>query len=107
MASPNAWNRKLITATGQVFGQGVEVGGFYVSVAGTNTTITAHDNTEASGDPIVPTTATLTVGQSVNPFGGLAVNGSGPVGDAGYRLSTGLYVTVGGTGSPKIYVLWR
>jgi hypothetical protein len=104
MASPEAWNRTLVTATGQVFGQGVEFGGVHLSVAGTSTTVTVYDNTSAAGDPIIPTTAALTVGQYVPPTG-LALNTTLPTN--GIRITTGLYVTVGGTGSPKIYILWR
>lgn len=108
MAVQSAWNLLEITATGTVFtnsNKTVEFGGAFLAVAGTSTTITAYDNTAASGSPIIPTTAALTVGQYVPPFGGLALNISAPAN--GVRLTTGLYITVGGTGSPKIYVLWR
>lgn len=101
-----AWNLKEISATGAVFAnRDVEFGGCFLAVAGTSTTVTAYDATSAAGSPIIPTTAALTVGQYVPPFGGLALNIAAPA--FGIRLNTGLYITVGGTGSPKIYVLWR
>lgn len=106
MASPHAWNLTLVTGTSTVFAnKDVEFGGCFLSVAGTSTTVTAYDNTSAAGNPIIPTTAALTVGQYVPPFGGLALSISAPAN--GVRLNTGLHVVVGGTGSPKVYVLWR
>lgn len=105
MATNAAWNKTLVSASGAVLGQGVEFGGAFVSAAGTNTTVTAYDAATATGDPVIPTTATLTVGQYIPPAGGLALNVTTPAN--GIKLTTGLYVSVGGTGSPKIYVLWR
>jgi hypothetical protein len=105
MPSPLAWNKTAVTATGQVLGQGVEFGGAFLSVAGTSTTLTAYDNTSAAGNPVIPVSATLTVGQFVPPNGGLPVGAALPA--EGVMLTTGLYVTVGGTGSPVFYVLWR
>lgn len=105
MASNGAWNKTLVTASANVFGKGVEFGGAYLSVAGTSTTITAYDAITAAGDPVIPTTTALAVGQYVPPAGGLALNVAIPAN--GVVLTTGLYITVGGTGSPKIYVLWR
>lgn len=102
----SAWNLKEVSATGAVFpNKGVEFGGCFLAVAGTSTTITAYDATTATGSPVIPTTAALTVGQYVPPFGGLALNITAPAN--GVWLTNGLYLTVGGTGSPKIYVLWR
>jgi hypothetical protein len=100
-----AWNKQLITATGAVMGSNVEVAGFYVSAAGTTTTLAVYDNTSAAGDPVVPTTATLSTGQFIPCPGGLPLNGPFP--SIGVMFTTGVYVTVGGTGSPKIYMLWR
>lgn len=101
-----AWNLTEISATGTVFpNKDVEFGGCFLAVAGTSTTVAAYDNTSAAGSPLIPTTAALTVGQYVPPFGGLALSISAPA--CGVQLKTGLHIVVGGTGSPKIYVLWR
>lgn len=107
MPSPLAWKKKEITALGDqaVFGQGVEIGGFWVAAAGTGTTLTCYDDAAAKNDMFLPVTATLTVGQFVQPFGGLPIPGTAP--DYGLMLNKGLYITVGGTGSPEIYVLYR
>jgi len=101
-----SWKLKEITATGVAFPHPIDFGGAFLAVAGTSTTITAYNHAaSATGSPVVPTTAALTVGQFVPPAGGLALNVVPPAN--GIRCDAGLYVTVGGTGSPKIYILWR
>lgn len=105
MTIAETWKVKQVTATGLALGAGVEFGGAFLAVAGTSTTITAYDNTSAAGDPLIPTSAALTVGQYVPPNGGLPVNG--PVPANGVLLANGLYITVGGSGSPHISVLYR
>lgn len=77
-------------------------------VAGTSTTLTAYDNTSATAATLLhPATATLTAGQMIGPLGGVgAVTVVSPVFE-GVRLERGLYVTVGGTGSPEFWILYK
>lgn len=105
MANPLAWNTKAVTATGAVLNKGDEFGGIFLSVAGTSTTVTVYDNSAASGTLLIPVTAALTAGQFVPPAGGLPIPGDVPA--VGIKLQAGLHVTVGGTGSPTLLVLWR
>lgn len=102
------WNKKKVTATGDVgLPPGTLFGGVVMTVAGTSTTLTAYDNTAASGDVHFPTTATLTAGQMVGPMGGVSpITVVGPM-NWGVLLTKGLYLTVGGSGSPVFWVLYR
>lgn len=103
------WKKIRVTASGVVAGltAGNVIGGFIVQTS-TALTLTAYDDTVATDATkvIVPVTAALAVGQLVSPFGG----GVGPVTvanmpSAGMLLTTGLYLTVGGSGSA--WVLYR
>ncbi len=104
MPNPLAWNTKVVTATGTVLNAGDEFGGISMVVAGTSTTVTAYDNTEASGQVQIPISAALTVGQFVPP-NALPVDADLPA--VGVRLKNGLHLVVGGTGSPTFLVYWR
>jgi hypothetical protein len=106
------WKKKLVTATGPVLGQGQVFGGIITQVAGTSTTITGYDAATAdSANLIIPTTdATKSniAGVFTSPFGGAVGNlTSPPVVSAGLILTTGLYLTLGGSGSPAVWVLFR
>lgn len=111
MSSFDMWNKTLVTTSGLVPGipvgpAGVEFGGIQMIVAGTTTTLTVYDNTAASGDVTVPTTATLsTAGTFVGPFSNATTNVPAP--GSGVRMTTGIYVSIGGTGSPKFWIYWR
>lgn len=107
---PFGWKKVKVTATGNVtqIGPGNVFGGILMSVAGTTSTVTVYDDTTAAaGNLFIATTAALTAGQYVSPTGGVvAVTGSGPA-DEGITLTTGLYITVGGSGSPTFWVLYK
>jgi hypothetical protein len=49
----------------------------------------------------------LTAGQYVNPFGSVNPITSAPPIIDGVKLDKGLYVTVGGTGSPVFWALYK
>ena len=102
-----AWKKVALGTTGAVTGieEGHVFGGIIVT-SSTDLTITAYDNSEASGVAIIPVTTTLAAGQFVSPLGG----GVGPVTAAnqsasGLELTTGLFLTVGGSGTG--WVLYR
>lgn len=111
MPTFDMWNKTLVTASGLVTGiamspNGVEYGGIQMAVAGTSTTVTIYDNTAASGTPAIPTTGTLSaVGAFVSAFGPSAT--SIPTPGSGVRFTSGIYVQIGGTGSPQFWVYWR
>lgn len=106
------WRMKKITATGQALVAGEVFGGFVTQAAGTATTLTAYDDTSAvAGNLIIPATDTTKsniAGVFVSPFGG----GVGPLTvpppvNSGLILQNGLWVVVGGTGTPSVWVLFR
>ena len=105
---PMGWKLKQITATGQALGAGSVFGGVMVPVVGTTTTLTFYDDTSAAaGSLLVPATATLTAGQFVGPTGGVVpITVSRDLAE-GLILSKGLWVVVGGTGSPSFWVLYK
>lgn len=111
MASFDMWHKTLVTASGLVPGitlgnLGVEYGGIQMITPGTSTTVTVYDNTTATGDPAIPTTATLsTAGTFVSAFGSSIT--SVPTPGSGVRFVNGIYVNIGGSGSPKFWVYWR
>lgn len=103
------WKKVRVTATGLVTGLGAgSVFGGVIVQTSTSLTVTAHDDTAASDATklLIPVTAALAAGQFVSPFGG----GVGAVtannqAQAGVELTTGLYLTLGGSGSA--WVLYR
>lgn len=104
------WKKVKVTATGAVadIGPGTVFGGIMMPVAGTSTTLTMYDAGSAvAANLLFPTTATLTAGQFVSPFGGVGAITVNNQAQAGMILTTGLYLTVGGTGSPSFWVLYR
>lgn len=104
------WKKVKVTATGIVakLKAGMIFGGIYMPTAGTTTTLTAYDAASADAAKLLyPATATLTAGQYVGPMGGVSpITVAAPWGD-GLALETGLYLTVGGTGSPVFWVLYK
>lgn len=104
------WRRVKVTATGIVPGlkAGDIYGGAYMPTAGTTTTLTAYDDTtNGAANLLHPATATLTAGQYVGAMGGVSpITVAAPIAD-GIVLQTGLYLTVGGTGSPVFWVLYK
>ncbi len=114
MESNQVWRKIKVTATGIVPGisAGNVFGGIITQVAGTTTTLTGYDAATADADNlIIPTTNTATTnvaGAFVSPFGGAVGSLTAPPNvSAGMILTTGLYLTVGGTGSPSFWVLFR
>ena len=102
------WKLKKVTATGKVLDAGEIFGGMFMPTAGTSTTVTLYDDsTAAAASLIVATTAALTAGQYVSPIGGVAPITVGRDLAEGVILARGLYVTVGGTGSPVFWVLYK
>lgn len=103
------WKRRKVTATGLVgLGAGTIYGGVYMTTAGTTTTLTAYDAATADAAAILhAATATLTAGQYVSPIGGVSPITVAPAMSDGVLLSTDLYLTVGGTGSPVFWVLFK
>lgn len=107
------WRMKQITATGLALRAGEVFGGFVTQAAGTSTTVTAYDDAAAAttANLLIPTTDTTksnVPGVFISPFGG----GVGPLTTApdpraGVILQNGLWVVLGGTGSPSIWVLFR
>ena len=108
------WSKVKITATGLVpnLGRGNTFGGIITQSIGTLTTLTAYDDIAANaGNLIMPITAaaaTNVAGVFTSPFGG--ANGTlttCPPVMSGLELERGLYVTIGGTGAPTFYVLYK
>lgn len=106
--STSGWKLKKVTATGAVLGPGAVFGGIMMPIAGTTSTVTVYDDTAANAaQTIIPTTAALTAGQFVSPTAGVVpVTANAGLGE-GLYLNLGLYVTVGGTGSPTFLVLYK
>lgn len=109
-ADKDGWKKVKVSATGLVakVKAGSIYGGAFLVTAGTSTTLLAYDDTSAAAaNALHPVTATLTAGQMVGPMGGV-----GPVTVVspfceGVRIERGLYLTVGGTGSPAFWVLYK
>lgn len=105
---PSGWKLKKVTATGAVLSPGNQFGGVMMPTAGTTTTLTVYDDvTAAAGNLIIATTATLTAGQFVDPTGGVVTITAARALGEGIQLANGLYLTVGGTGSPVFWVLYK
>ena len=104
----SGWKIKKVTATGQALGAGDIFGGLMMPTAGTTTTVACYDDTSAAaGSLFIPTTATLTAGQFVSPTAGvIPVTAAASMAD-GIVMSKGLWVVVGGTGSPVFWVLYK
>jgi len=108
------WKKVRITATGIVpnLGRGNIYGGIITQAVGTSTTLTVYDDTSAvTASLITPVTATATTnvaGAFNSPFGSAVgpLTAAPPVA-AGIELDKGLYVAVGGTGSPTFWVLYQ
>lgn len=102
------WKLRKVTASGNCLAAGEMFGGIMMPTAGTTTTLTAYDDTTAvAANLIIATTATLTAGQFVDCTGGVVtITASRGLGD-GINLTRGLYLTVGGTGSPVFWVLYK
>jgi hypothetical protein len=105
---PSGWKLKKVTATGQALGAGDVFGGIMMPTAGTSTTVALYDDTSAAaGSLIVATTATLTAGQFVSPSAGVVpITASAALAD-GLVMNKGLWMVVGGTGSPVFWVLYK
>ena len=108
------WKKKQITATGVVagIGPGDVFGGIITQAVGTTTTLTAYDDASAVAANLLlgPTTTgnTNVVGAFTSPFGGAGgLATTAPSVNAGLILTTGLYITIGGTGSPTFWVLYH
>lgn len=109
-----AWNKVKVTATGLVPGvsKGNVYGGIVTQVVGTSTTLTVYDDTTAvAGSLITPVTATATtnIAGAYTPAIGSSVSSltAVPNMDFGITLERGLYITIGGTGSPAFWVLYQ
>jgi hypothetical protein len=109
-ADKDGWKKVKVTATGIVskIKPGAIYGGAFMVAAGTSTTLTAYDDASAAaGSLLHPVTAILTAGQMIGPMGGVgAITAVSPIGE-GIRMERGLYLTVGGTGSPSFWVLYK
>lgn len=105
---PSGWKLKKVTASGAVLSAGNQFGGIMQPTTGTTTTVTVYDDTSAvAGNLIIATTATLTAGQFVDCTGGVVtITAARGIGE-GIQLNNGLYITVGGTGSPVFWVLYK
>ena len=103
------WKLKKITATGQALNAGEIFGGLMHPTTGTTTTVALYDDTSAAAaNLIIPTTATLTAGQFVDPTGGVVtVSTARGIGPDGIRMNLGLWIVVSGTGSPVFWVLYK
>lgn len=98
--STGAWNKKRVTASGVAFTGACEFGGVICQVVGTSTTVTVYDATSASANDMVVASTNLT---AANDF----VAPTKAVGGSGLHHKNGIYVTLGGTGSPAVWVLYR
>ena len=109
-----AWKKVRITATGIVpnLVRGNTYGGIVTQAVGTTTTLTVYDDTSAvAASLITPVTATATtnIAGAFTPAIGSSVSSLTavpPMGD-GIEIERGLYVTIGGTGSPAFWVLYK
>lgn len=110
----DAWNIQRVTATGTVPGVGAGniYGGIVTQAVGTTTTLTVYDNTSAvAASLITPVTATATTnvaGAFTGPVGSsVSALTAVPPMVSGIKLTKGLHITVGGTGSPTFLVLYK
>lgn len=105
----SGWKLKKVTATGQWLNAGEVFGGLMHPTTGTTTTVALYDDTSAAAaNLIVPTSATLTAGQFVDPTGAVvAVSAARGIGPDGLRMNIGLWGVIGGTGSPVFWVLYK
>lgn len=109
------WRKVRVTATGAVpgVGKGNIYGGIVTQVVGTTTTVTVYDDTAATAAYLItPVTATATtnIAGAYTPAMGSSVSSLTavpPMGDFGVELERGLYITIGGTGSPAFWVLYQ
>ena len=108
------WRKVRVTATGVVpgVGKGNIYGGIVTQAVGTTTTLTVYDAASAvAADLITPVTATATtnIAGAFTPCIGSSVSAltAVPPMETGIELKTGLYITVGGTGSPTFWVLYQ
>jgi len=108
------WNKVRITASGLVpnLGRGNVYGGIITQAVGTSTTLTVYDDTSAvTASLITPVTATGTTniaGAFNSPFGSAVGSLTAvPSVETGLELERGLFVTIGGTGAPTFWVLYR
>lgn len=108
------WKKIQVTATGAVsgIGPGNIYGGIVTQAVGTSTTLTVYDAaTAVAADLITPVTATATtnVAGAFTPCIGSSVSAltAIPPMETGLELETGLYITIGGTGSPTFWVLFQ
>lgn len=108
------WSKKRVTATGVVegIGRGNVYGGIVTQVVGVTTTVTVYDDTSAvAGSLITPVTATATTniaGVYTPPIGsGVTSLTTVQSLSEGIELERGLFITIGGTGSPAFWVLYQ
>ena len=108
------WNKVRVTATGVVpnLGAGNIYGGIITQAVGTATTVTVYDDISAvTASLITPATATAVTnvaGAFSGPIGsGVSAITVVPPMEAGLKLARGLYITIGGTGSPTFWVLYK
>jgi hypothetical protein len=108
------WRKKRITATGLVSGisKGNIYGGIITQAVGTSTTLAIYDAvTAVAADLITPVTATATtnVAGAYTPAIGSSVSAltAIPPMETGIELEKGLFITIGGTGSPTFWVLYQ
>lgn len=108
------WNKVRVTATGAVpnLGPGSIYGGIVTQAVGTTTTVAVYDATAATTEylitPVTATAVTNVAGAFTPPIGsGVSAITVVPPMEAGLKLERGLYVTVGGTGSPTFWVLYK
>ena len=108
------WNKLRVTATGLVPGisRGNVYGGIITQAVGTTTTLTVYDDTSAvAASLITPVTATATtnIAGAFTPCIGSSVSAltAIPPMETGIVLDKGLFITIGGTGSPTFWVLYK
>lgn len=108
------WKKLRVTATGAVagIGKGNIYGGIVTQVVGTTTTLTVYDDTTAVAASVInPVTATATtnIAGAYTPCVGSSVSAltAVPPLETGIELERGLYITIGGTGSPAFWVLYQ
>ena len=108
------WKKAKVTATGAVsgVGKGNIYGGIVTQVVGTSTTVTVYDDTAATAEYLItPATATATtnVAGAFTPCIGSSVSSltAPPDMAVGLELERGLYIAIGGTGSPAFWVLYQ
>lgn len=108
------WKKLKVTATGAVsgLGKGNIYGGIITQAVGTSTTLTVYDDTAATAGylitPVTNTATTNVAGAYTAPIGSSVSSLTAiPNMDFGIELERGLYITIGGTGSPTFWVLYQ